>query len=353
MTTISVTVGVDTPTGHEQITPHLTATPTKTRWWQGAVILPQGFTLTLGDDQTFNLDPTDNAWCWKLTITHFNKGVKYEQTRYVIVPNSQETLTYQELTDVDPDSLEPTADPDPVWWIMAGSTVSSGGVVDGDLILQRTDGQQVNAGNVRGPQGPAGPRGTQGPRGERGYPGPTGQQGPQGPQGPKGEQGDTGATGPKGDKGDPGATGPKGDKGDTGATGPKGDKGDTGATGPKGDKGDKGDPGPSFTLPGGVAVTSFTGPFTGTLYYTKGGGFALLSGNLTGTCPPGNTTVTTTIPAAIRPLIANCRGAAYFSGGYTGVASLGISGDLTISQQTGGDRSNPSITIPIMLVDSV
>lgn len=305
MTTISVRVGVDTPAGHEQITPHLTATPTTTRWWNSAVILPQGFTLTLGEDQTINLDPTDNTWCWKITLAHHHKGVKYEQTRYVVVPDVQETLTYQELTDVDPDSLEPTADPDPVWWIMAGSTVTSGGVADGNLILQRTDGQQINAGRVVGPQGPQGSRGTQGPRGERGYAGPVGQQGPQGPQGPKG------------------------------------------------DKGEQGGPGPTFTLPGGVAITTFTGPFTGTLYYTAGGGFAILSGNLVGTCPTGDTTVTTTMPVGIRPLVANCRGAAYFSGGYTGIASLGISGDLTISQQTGGDRTNPSITIPIMLVDSV
>lgn len=261
MTTISVTVGVDTPAGHEQIAPHLTATPTTTRWWNGAVILPQGFTLILGENRTFNLDPTDNAWCWKITLTHHHKGVKYEQARYVVVPDTQETLNYQDLTDVNPETMDPTADPDPIWWIMARSTVASGGVADGDLILQRTDGQLINAGNVvgpRGPQGVRGPQGPQGPQGERGPAGPQGVQGVKGdtgatgatgPQGPKGDKGATGATGsqgPKGDKGDPGATGsqgPKGDKGDTGDPGPKGDKGDPGDPGPKGDKGDKGDPG--------------------------------------------------------------------------------------------------------------
>ena len=38
---------------------------------------------------------------------------------------------------------------------MAGSTVTTGEVVGDDLILTRTDGTTVNAGDVRGPQGDA------------------------------------------------------------------------------------------------------------------------------------------------------------------------------------------------------
>lgn len=61
--------------------------------------------------------------------------------------------------------------------------------------------QEIDLGNVMGPQGPKG------------------DQGPQGIQGPAGERGATGATGP---------TGPQGPKGDTGPQGPEGPQGPTG-----------------------------------------------------------------------------------------------------------------------------
>lgn len=88
--------------------------------------------------------------------------------------------------------------------------------------------QEIDLGNVMGPQGPKGdqgPQGIQGPKGDTGAAGPqgpkgdTGAQGPQGIQGPPGEKGATGATGP---------TGPQGPKGDTGPTGPQGPQGPTG-----------------------------------------------------------------------------------------------------------------------------
>ena len=87
---------------------------------------------------------------------------------------------------------------------------------NGNLILVREDGTEVEAGHAKGDKGDKGDTGAQGPQGE------------------KGDKGDTGATG---------AQGPQGEKGDTGAQGEKGDKGDTGAQGEKGEKGDKGDPG--------------------------------------------------------------------------------------------------------------
>lgn len=52
-----------------------------------------------------------------------------------------------------------------------------------DLIIQLSDGTNINAGNVLGPVGPQGPQGPQGLDGPQGIPGP---QGPVGPQGPPG-----------------------------------------------------------------------------------------------------------------------------------------------------------------------
>lgn len=79
-----------------------------------------------------------------------------------------------------------------------GAVPTTGTVVGDDLILTRTDGTTVNAGNVRGatgptgPQGPAGPQGIQGDTGPQGVQGATGPQGETGPQGPQGVQGATG-----------------------------------------------------------------------------------------------------------------------------------------------------------------
>jgi len=121
----------------------------------------------------------------------------------------------------------------------------SGAYVDGNYHLHVTaQGNDYDAGYVRGAQGPQGDQGVQGPtgatgaKGDKGDAGSQGIQGPQGIQGIKGDKGDTGAQGPQGAtgaKGDTGLTGPQGPQGATGATGPTGP---TGATGPQGPAGD-------------------------------------------------------------------------------------------------------------------
>lgn len=135
-----------------------------------------------------------------------------------------------------------------------GSSIVNGSVVSDNLILTRFNGQQVNAGVVRGAKGDQGDQGDKGDKGD------------------KGDRGDDGtgvtilgsyptyaaliAAHPSGNVGDGylvngdlyiwdgsawqnvgNIKGPKGDTGDTGQTGPKGDKGD------KGDQGDPGAPG--------------------------------------------------------------------------------------------------------------
>ena len=97
--------------------------------------------------------------------------------------------------------------------------------IDGDdLAFALSDGREVLAGNVRGPQGPAGEAGPQGDVGDRG---PSGEMGPKGDQGPEGKRGAPGATGPKGDTG---AIGPQGKQGVPGIRGERGEKGEPGAT---------------------------------------------------------------------------------------------------------------------------
>jgi hypothetical protein len=116
------------------------------------------------------------------------------------------------------------------------SVVNASVALDGSLVLELSDGNEIDVGDV---VGPAGPGGLNGPTGPQGLQGPQGEQGIQGPAGP------TGATGPQGEQGIQGIQGVKGDTGDTGPTGPQG---------PKGDTGDTGAPGTSVNIKGEVAT---------------------------------------------------------------------------------------------------
>jgi hypothetical protein len=121
--------------------------------------------------------------------------------------------------------------------------VSTGRVLNGNLILTLSDSTTIDVGTVVGPAG------------STGAPGAAGATGPQGPQG------NTGATGPQGIQGNTGATGAagaQGIQGNTGATGPQGIQGNTGAQGPQGIQGQQGSTGAqgiSVTLVGNVATS--------------------------------------------------------------------------------------------------
>ena len=76
-------------------------------------------------------------------------------------------IEYAELLEnyqVDPDTLDPAAEPEAAWWTFANgladdaaNAVVSGTIVGDDLILTQNDGDTINAGNVRGPSAPAHP----------------------------------------------------------------------------------------------------------------------------------------------------------------------------------------------------
>lgn len=147
---------------------------------------------------------------------------------------------------------------------VTGATVNE----SGELVMTLSDGNEINAGFVKGEKGDTGdpgPQGLKGDKGDKGETGPEGPQGIQGIQGIQGEVGPKGDTGPQGERGlqgeqgiqgiqgIPGETGPKGDTGPQGEQGIKGDtgdagpKGDTGETGPQGETGPKGADGVSVS----------------------------------------------------------------------------------------------------------
>lgn len=202
----------------------VSATPTRTVYEDGNVVLPTSINVTSGSSGTIylKLEPTRPSWVWHIVITHH--GVTYDDV-YVQVPSSNEPIPYPELPRVDPDTLEADADPDPAWWSTAEQAL--------DIVRRANagefDGDRGPAGPI-GLRGPAGPTGSRGPTGERGLQGERGVQGVRGVQGPTGEQGPRGDTGPLGIQGDIGPRGPQGQQGPAGDVGPAGPSGVTVAT---------------------------------------------------------------------------------------------------------------------------
>lgn len=87
--------------------------PSKRRTAGADVILPAGFDAELvGGEVTVELAPTGPDWCW-MVIEPTKRGL----IRYIIVPDVGDVvLEYSSLPDVDPATLEPSAEPEAAWW---------------------------------------------------------------------------------------------------------------------------------------------------------------------------------------------------------------------------------------------
>jgi len=225
MTIVNISIRKPASAGSVGVSGKLLWVPTKRLLVGEDVVLPMPFEVSLVDG-TAAVDPIPNepTWAWRVTEVIDTQA---KHTRFVSVPAAG-PVSYSDLVDVNPASLEPTALPDPMWLQMANSTVETGLVDEvGHLQLTRTDGQVVDAGYVVGPQGTQGIQGFQGIQGVQGLKGDKGDKGDQGIQGIQGVQGIQGQTGLSTtlsvletttgiDYQYPGPIGPKGDKGDPG-----------------------------------------------------------------------------------------------------------------------------------------
>ena len=296
MSKVHVSLHRDAAHGKAPITGPMRFAPSRRRSDGQDIILPAGFNVDLVDGEAIvELDPTGPDWCW----------AAYEPTlrgaiRHFLVPDvpDDEVLEYEGLTDVDPNTLESSAEPEAAWWaavegigdgigqavadyLVANpptvggldtlSDVDTTGQAEGDVLLL--------SGGVWGPAtppvGPVGPQGPTGPTGATGETGATGPTGPAGATGPAGPQGDPGETGPAGADGADGASayevavanGFVGSEaawlaslvGATGAQGPQGETGETGATGPTGPAGADGADGEDLTHATAQTINAQTG----------------------------------------------------------------------------------------------
>ena len=70
----------------------------------------------VGGEALLHLAPTGAGWCWQII-----ERTPHGKTRYVLVPDSVATLDYADLVDVDPLTLDPTAEPEAAWWAVVES----------------------------------------------------------------------------------------------------------------------------------------------------------------------------------------------------------------------------------------
>ncbi len=103
----SVHFKFQTPQGTPK-TGRLHITPIR-RYIDGVAVIPTvGFDVDLDDDgtKTVQLTPTDGTYAWR--VTEFPNEQECAWVRNVQVPESQSTVEYTALIDVDPATLIPT-----------------------------------------------------------------------------------------------------------------------------------------------------------------------------------------------------------------------------------------------------
>ena len=114
MSKVHVSLHRDAAHGKAPITGPMRFAPSRRRSDGQDIILPAGFDVDLVDGEAIvELDATGPDWCWTV----------YEPTirgiiRSFLVPDvpDDEVLEYSSLPDVDPATLEPSAEPEAAWW---------------------------------------------------------------------------------------------------------------------------------------------------------------------------------------------------------------------------------------------
>jgi len=105
------------------------ATPTRRHASGTLTILPAALSIHVNGSTTQALEVPNTNWCWKL-----QERVTGGATRYVTF-TAGSTIQYNDLTDVDPLTLDPAASPEAAWWLALGTV----GFVD-TVITYNVDG---------------------------------------------------------------------------------------------------------------------------------------------------------------------------------------------------------------------
>lgn len=115
MTAVALDIAVPTASGAlERAVGHIRFVPTRRRTAGATVVLPAAFTVevTGATVPVVELAPTGPDWAWWV-----KENLQVEHTRVVAVPDTADTVEYSELVDVDPDTLDPAAEPTAAWYL--------------------------------------------------------------------------------------------------------------------------------------------------------------------------------------------------------------------------------------------
>lgn len=114
MSKVHVSLHRDAPHGKAAICGPMRFVPSRRRSVGPDIILPAGFVVDLVDGEAIvELDATGPDWCWTASEPTI-RGI----IRSFLVPDvpDDEVLEYSSLPDVDPATLEPSAEPEAAWW---------------------------------------------------------------------------------------------------------------------------------------------------------------------------------------------------------------------------------------------
>lgn len=121
MTLVRIALDVPGPAGDVRATGRVRATPTLRRTVGDAVVLPAAFSAALvAGVVTVELAPSGVDWCWRI-----EELTGAGATRYVAVPDSATTLGYEDLVDVDPDTLDPAVEPEAAWTVALAAALTT------------------------------------------------------------------------------------------------------------------------------------------------------------------------------------------------------------------------------------
>ncbi len=119
MSKVHVSLHRDAAHGKAPIAGPMRFAPSRRRSDGQDIILPAGFDVELVDGEAIvELDATGPDWCWT-AVEPTQRGA----IRHFLVPDvpDDEVLEYSSLPDVDPATLEPSAEPEAAWWAIAES----------------------------------------------------------------------------------------------------------------------------------------------------------------------------------------------------------------------------------------
>lgn len=140
MTQVIVRWANDLPTGVFARDVVIRCVPTQVRELGTTVVLPEGFTASGPAPLTIELAPTTNTWLWRVD----EKVRGGRRARYLAVPDSAFPVEYADLVEVDPNTLDPLAEPEAAWWVALNQVVVEAGAITPEQVDAKIEAHRTS-----------------------------------------------------------------------------------------------------------------------------------------------------------------------------------------------------------------